>query len=253
MSLFEQALCLDLQNPKLVAAVCRHETIVDRMTALRRYGHEQNLLALLGDRLVSEVFKKQTSAYKNQQVCEINSTPAPNSNCLSNKYMYHYVHDHGLAKFLYIDTTNFSRKMLYHEYGTFFEAIVAAIYMQKGFKVMEQWCNNYFEEMSIFAQLEPIFSVEQALYKLNRDNSKYIELKTLVQRHFGCHLSVERIKKNQDGYTVEVTFPMPNIRRNTLMRNVHTANRSQLTDAIEGACTNALKNLEQTYFALLVC
>ena len=117
---------------------------------------------------------------------------------------------------------------------------------------METWCETYFEEMSVFSTLEPMFSVEQSINKLNASGTYFFELKQIVARYFGTTITVKRIKKHLGDYTIELSFALPNLKTHSLIRNKHIANNTSMTEAIEAASQYALKNLHQTFFAMQV-
>ena len=247
---FERTLGLSIPNRNLRLAVCRHKSVLATSASHAKYGYAQDTLAVFGDRLVN------TAAQRTQQKGLFEHLPKDKIN--SNEYMYHYVWDSGLARFLQIDTTQYSKpKALYHQYGTYFEAIVAALYYCHGFQVLEKFLDAYFVDLTLYAYLsrrrkkvakhQAYRNLEYAQAVLDTSGTAYHLLKSVVEDHF-CE-SLEVVSLN---YTVEeqahvrLDFELPDL-GGTAQKYSFSGKGATYKQALEAGAKRALRRIETLY------
>jgi dsRNA-specific ribonuclease len=237
---FEETLGIAIPDRKLRVAICNHKSIIHPIEAINRLGYEQESLASLGDRLISLAVHNYNILNKSQKI--------KNSLVESNRYMYYFVQDTGLAKFCNIDKDCEVIKTIYHEYGTFFEAIIGGLYLSHGFNVVKDYLLYYFDEMSISIFLEKKVELSDILKILETTHtSKYFILKNKLLKKFKNKPYVEQLKTYNDYvFTVRISYYTDKYKRK---RKFVIDSHKELEIAVEKASHNALNKLNQYNFS----
>ena len=247
---FEQILGLTIPNRKLRLAVCRHKSVLATSASHAKYGYAQDTLAIFGDRLVNAAAQKAQKAglFIGLPNCDINS----------NEYMYHYVWDTGLVKFLHINIDKITkRKSLYRHYGTYFEALVAAIYYCHGFGVMDGFLHRYFVDMTLYAYLsrrkksakhQAHRNLDYAQAVLDTPGTAYHLLKSVVEDHFCETLIVVTLNRTtEERASLRLDFELPDLSGESAQKYSVTAKGDTYKRALEAGARRALRNIETLY------
>ena len=251
LSRFERTLGLSIPNRNLRLALCRHKSILPASASHAKYGYAQDTLAIFGDRLVNTAAQKACKKGLFEHL--------PKDKVNSNEYMYHYVWDSGLARFLQIDSNrDLKPKTLYHAYGTYFEAIVAAIYYCHGYNVLDKFLEDYFVDLTLYTYLsrrrkkvakhQAYRNLEYAQAVLNTPGTAYRLLKSVVEDHFGESLEVVSLN-----YTVEekahvrLDFELPDLSGGVTQNFSFNGKGITYKQALEAGAKRALRKIEALY------
>lgn len=234
---FEEAIGYKFKNRKLRLAICRHKSVVPLETALERYDFDQESPALLGDRMLKNVIniKGESDIY----------TAFPSQMIQTNKFMYHYVWDMGWVDYLHIVPVFKNKKDMYHEYGTFFEAIGAGIYLEYGYKEFEKFALRYAYDMSPMVYMLGKTDLLYILKCLNKPEFCYFELSSLMKLVFGEKVKVNKLSETP--YGVELVIKIPPFGRSKKEARKYVRSLKSLSLSVEEAAKKALSEIEEDY------
>lgn len=242
---FEEAIGCTINNRKLRTAIQKHKTILSELEAYKKYGFTQDSLSALGDKMLRIVAKKIES--------ESVYTTIPEE-VHSNQFMYYYVCDTGLDKYFKAATKVYTnQKKIYHEYGTFFEAIVAGIFLSHGDKELERFCKNYFEEMSllvnIFQKKAKVLTIDEVKKILKQDSTNFAILKYIVEELNDYTLVINRSKrkKKKKKWGLYIHFHIKKINQPGNIQYYFRDSGDDLNKLKEKICLKALKKIDPAH------
>ncbi len=222
---------------KLRLAICAHKSHVHQSLALKKYGNNQEALALFGDRLIKDIGKM----YEDKEVYMV----LPTNMLYSNKFMYHYIWDMGWHKHLKIKATYSAKKKEEHEYGTFFEAIVAGIHLQHNFLAAHDFVINYFREMTSLVHIFGGTDFKYNVICLDIPGTHYHYLKSLMLVLFNSHVKIRESTKSRYGVELQISIPKPNC--DQADTRSYYESRGNYEKSIETAASKAIAAIDNEY------
>lgn len=226
-----------ITKTNLIRAICRHKSYLDKHIAISRYKYEQESLASLGDKLI---------AFAAKEYCAENKYNKSLANILnSNECMYYFVQDIGLAQYLLYDKSRMNRKRIQHTFGTFFEAIVAGIYVEYGWdKVKNYILQDYIHELSIVIKILTNKNLQSALHFLYDNQSDYRTLKLLIEKTMHSSIKISEKKDCDDRITIVLKCILPKpflTSSNPLIITIQGYNYIEMIENISKQCLKKIK------------
>lgn len=233
----ERTLGFTFATPDLRRAACCHQSIYSVLEALERYGFDQESLALYGDRLAANFLSKYRREYPEQLLY-----PAK---FLSNHYMAHYVHDQDWTRHLRYRFDPDSKKAE-HEFGTFFEALLAARYLSVGFERSYRFFEGYVRDMTTFEYYERAHSVNYwSKWLRSEAGTNLSRLQRVLSKH-SPKKTIKTVRLTRTGHAIKLTFTLPNF-SGCLEERDYIGCGQALPQAIEKAAAKALREMERSY------
>lgn len=250
VTLFEQKLGYELPNVKLRTAIKTHKSVIPPRYAMLKYGYSQQSLAYYGDRLLHDAVTliKEAGDIDRELVDAISA----------NKFMYYYLCDFELVQFFNITQTLESEKNTHHEYGTFFEAIIAGIYLTHGYHQFLKFVVHYITEMSIVSKLHyndlKVNNLHYVLADLKRDGTKYFLLCNLVRKVFKRKFDIVQPKKSKPGNRrITLNITVPDIGSNTVTNKSYKSQAKTLHEAVEEVARQTLEDIDPIHCEAYYC